>query len=81
MIANRTQFALSEAKDLLSDVDEIVTVRGAKVERLSLNDKPDDQTLERALIGPSGRLRAPAARVGRRLLVGFDEATYREALG
>ena len=40
-----------------------------------------DAALAKALIGPTGRLRAPTARVGRRLLVGFDEATYRATLG
>lgn len=37
---------------------------------------PDDDALAEALLGPTGNLRAPAARVGRALIVGFDEATY-----
>jgi arsenate reductase-like glutaredoxin family protein len=78
--ATRTHLALKEAKDLLKGVDEVVSARGARVERLFMKDKPDDAQLERALIGPTGRLRAPTARIGRRLLVGFDEATYRESL-
>jgi arsenate reductase-like glutaredoxin family protein len=78
--ATRTHLVLKEAKDLLKDVDEIVSARGGRVERLFIKDKPDDTQLERALIGPTGRLRAPTARIGRRLLVGFDEATYRETL-
>ena len=79
--ATQTHLALKEAKELLKGVDEIVSSRGPKVVRLSMKDKPDDAALERALIGPTGRLRAPTARVGRRLLVGFDEATYRATLG
>jgi arsenate reductase-like glutaredoxin family protein len=78
--ATRTHLALKEAKDLLKDVDEIVSAKGARIERLFMKDKPDDTQLERALIGPTGRLRAPTARIGRRLLVGFNEATYRETL-
>jgi hypothetical protein len=31
--------------------------------------------------GPTGNLRAPTLRVGRTLVVGFDEATYRKVLG
>lgn len=38
--------------------------------------KPGREELESLLIGPSGNLRAPTARKGRTLLVGFDEATY-----
>ena len=79
--ATKTHLSLKDAKELLPGVEEIVSSRGGRVERLRLKDKPDDQALERALIGPTGRLRAPTARIGKRLLVGFDEATYRETLG
>ena len=78
--ATKTRLALKEAKELLKGVDEIVSSRGTKVERLFMKDKPGDSLLERALIGPTGRLRAPTAQIGRRLLVGFDERTYRESL-
>ena len=33
------------------------------------------------MIGPTGNLRAPTARVGRTLLVGFSEEAYRRVLG
>jgi arsenate reductase-like glutaredoxin family protein len=79
--ATKTHLALKDAKDLLKDVDEIVSSRGARIEHLLMKDKPSDALLERALIGPTGRLRAPTARIGRRLLVGFNEATYRSTLG
>jgi hypothetical protein len=36
--------------------------------------------LAKALVGPSGNLRAPAARVGRDLLVGFSPEAWRAAL-
>lgn len=79
--ATKTHLALKEAKELLMGVEEIVSSRGARVETLLMKDKPDDSLLERALLGPTGRLRAPTARIGKRLLVGFDEATYRQSLG
>jgi arsenate reductase-like glutaredoxin family protein len=79
--ATKTHLALRDAKELLEGIDEILSARGSKVERLLMKDKPDDARLERALIGPTGRLRAPTARIGKRLLVGFDEATYRATLG
>ena len=78
--AAKTHLALKEAKGLLKGVEEIVSARGARVERLLMKDKPDDASLARMLIGPTGRLRAPTARIGKRLLVGFNEATYRETL-
>ena len=78
--ATKTHLALKDARDLLRGVEEIVSSRGAKVTRLIMKDKPTDEELSKALIGPTGRLRAPTARIGRRLVVGFNEATYREAL-
>jgi hypothetical protein len=32
------------------------------------------------MLGPTGNLRAPTLRVGRTLIVGFDEETYRRVL-
>jgi hypothetical protein len=37
---------------------------------------PDDDTLLSHLLGPTGNLRAPTLRVGRTLLVGFQEEAY-----
>jgi len=79
--ATKTHLVLKDAREILKGVDEILSARGPKVDRLLMKDKPSEAELERALIGPTGRLRAPTARVGRRLLVGFDEATYRATLG
>jgi len=79
--ATKTHLTLKDAKEILKGVDEIHSARGVRVDRLMMKDKPSDAELERALIGPTGRLRAPTARVGRRLLVGFNEATYRATLG
>ena len=33
------------------------------------------------VIGPTGNLRAPTARIGKTLVVGFNEEMYRELLG
>ena len=79
--ASKTHLDLKDAKELLKGVDEIVSSRGSRVDRLLMKDGPGDAALAKALIGPTGRLRAPTARVCRRLLVGFDEATYRATLG
>ena len=70
-----------EALALAREVDEIYATRGARVIRIDLKaEKPDAATLRAVLIGPSGNLRAPTLRVGKTLLVGFDEATYRKIL-
>jgi len=41
---------------------------------------PDDDTLLAHMLGPTGNLRAPTLRVGKTLIVGFNEEVYRNAL-
>lgn len=60
---------------------EIISARGKSVRRLSMKTKPSDDEIAELIIGPSGNLRAPALRVGKKLLVGFEEGAYREVLG
>jgi hypothetical protein len=70
------------ALGVLAKVDEVFVVRGKRVVHVDLRkDKPDRATLLGLLLGPTGNLRAPTLRMGRTLLVGFDEATYRQVLG
>jgi hypothetical protein len=45
------------------------------------HEKPPRAELLGLLLGPTGNLRAPTLRKGRRLIVGFDEATYKKLLG
>ena len=44
-------------------------------------EKPPRAELLSLLLGPTGNLRAPTLRKGRKLIVGFDEATYKQLLG
>ena len=81
MDAKKKTMGEKEALALARQVDEIYATKGTKVIRLDLKaEKPNAATLRGLLIGPSGNLRAPTLRVGRTLLVGFDEATYRKFL-
>lgn len=63
---------------MLEGIDQLYVVsRGKKVTHLDLKaSKPGRPELESLLIGPSGNLRAPTARKGRTLVVGFDEEAY-----
>jgi arsenate reductase-like glutaredoxin family protein len=80
--AKKTRLGLREALTLLDGADVLYAARGRKVERIDLRaGRPDQATVERLVLGPTGNLRAPTLRVGRTLLVGFDEQTYRQVLG
>jgi arsenate reductase-like glutaredoxin family protein len=82
LVDARKQFLkLKDALALVANADELYSAKGSKVERIDLRaGRPDKATIERLMIGPTGRLRAPTLRIGRTLLVGFDEATYRKLL-
>ena len=65
-----------DARSLLKEVDEVViaTRKGPRTvlaPEVTLDD----------LRGPTGNIRAPILRIGRRLLVGFHDETLRKELG
>ena len=67
---------------LVEQVNQIYAAKGKKVVHINLKTtRPDDETLKKILLGPTGNLRAPALRKGKTLLVGFDEETYRNVFG
>jgi arsenate reductase-like glutaredoxin family protein len=66
---------------VLDDVDEFHVTKGKNVIRVDLRKhRPSDADLLDLLLGPSGNLRAPTVRRGRRLVVGFNETTYKALL-
>jgi arsenate reductase-like glutaredoxin family protein len=63
-------------------MNRLIAMKGKRVETFDLKKaRPDDETLLAHLLGPTGNLRAPTVRVGKTLLVGFNEEAYREVLG
>jgi hypothetical protein len=63
------------------DVDEMWVAKGKKAIRVDLKRaKPPKAELLGLLLGPTGGLRAPTLRVGRTLLVGFNEEVYGKVL-
>jgi arsenate reductase-like glutaredoxin family protein len=79
--AKRARLGLKDALAMLKGADLLIAARGKKVERIDLKaEKPDRATVERLMLGPTGNLRAPTLRVGRTIVVGFDEEAYRTVL-
>ena len=76
--ATKTRIGPDEALALLAGVTRLVAAKGKKLEVFDLKKaRPADDELLARLIGPTGNLRAPTARVGRTLVVGFSEEAYR----
>ena len=80
--ARKVTLKVSEALELAKSVTDIYASKGKKVIHLNMKrDKPDDDTLTKLLVGPTGNLRAPALRKGKTLIIGFDEETYAKLIG
>jgi arsenate reductase-like glutaredoxin family protein len=70
-----------QALALARSADQVIVARGKKVATFDMkHDPPDDATLLKHLLGPSGNLRAPTFRKGKTLVVGFSEEAYSKVL-
>lgn len=55
--------------------------KGKKVQVFDLKkDPPSPAELAAVVLGPTGNLRAPAVKLGKRWLIGFHEEAYAERL-
>lgn len=80
--ARKVRYDPDAALRLLDDVTRLVAARRTTMVTFDLKrDRPDDDTLLHHLIGPTGNLRAPTARVGKTLLVGFHPSMYDSVIG
>ena len=70
-----------EAVKLARSVRHLYVAKGKKVVHFDMQaDPPSDAELKKLLIGPSGNLRAPTARAGERLFVGFNPDEFAAGL-
>lgn len=76
--AGREALAGDAAWLLMAEASEILVAKGKKV--LRLEPQAGKETVLAAVLGRSGTLRAPTLRLGKRFLVGWSEALYREYL-
>jgi arsenate reductase-like glutaredoxin family protein len=80
--ARKVRYDADDALKLLDGIERLVAARGKKIEVFDLKkDRPADAELLARLMGPTGNLRAPTARVGKTLVVGFNEDAYKQVLG
>jgi arsenate reductase-like glutaredoxin family protein len=78
----KIKYSPQEALKMLDGLDRFVAMKGKNVVVFDLKkDRPADDVLLKYLLGPSGNLRAPAIRLGRTLLIGFNEDAYHEYIG
>ena len=69
----------SDAIELATKATTVIVSKGKKVTTFKETGSPGSE-LVKAMLGPTGNLRAPVVRAGKKLLVGFNEEEYRRAL-
>ncbi len=68
------------ALELAREADRLIAAKGKKVTTVDLlRDQPSDEMLAGLMLGPTGNMRAPTIRVGRTLLVGYNDAVFTDA--
>jgi arsenate reductase-like glutaredoxin family protein len=77
----KVRYSAKDALKLLHGVDKLVAAKGTKIVVFDLQKKrPADEELLAHLIGPTGNLRAPTMRIGKTLVVGFNQEEYEKLL-
>lgn len=80
--ATKDRKGREDALELAGTVEKIVAAKGKSQVIFDMKKaRPDDDTLIKHLLGPTGNLRAPTARVGKTLYVGFTEDSYAPIIG
>lgn len=67
-------------EDLFAKKTRLVVAKGKKLVDVKFKDLEDEE-LEKLVIGPSGKLRAPTLIKGKTVVVGFHEEGYAEVFG
>ena len=76
-LANKIRFDRDAALKLVADVKEIHAAKRGKTVVFKSADLIDDSdAVANAILGPTGNLRAPAIRIGKKLIVGFEKGMY-----
>ena len=74
------KLAKKEAADLARAATKVIVAKGKKLTEFKPAGKAPAEVVE-AMLGPTGNLRAPTLKVGKTILVGFNEEAYTAVFG
>ena len=75
--ASKEKLRGENALALARQTSRVLVAKGKKIVTFDMkHNPPDDETLLRHLLGPTGNLRAPTVRRGKTLFVGFNEEAF-----
>jgi hypothetical protein len=69
-----------EAEKLFREASRVVISKGRKVDEFKPVGRVEKEGVAK-MLGSTGNLRAPALRVGKTVLIGFNEDVYSEVFG
>jgi len=69
----------SDARALLDDATQLIAIKGKKITRLKAGKNAGQDAVD-VMLGPTGNLRSPTIRVGKTLIVGFDQGVFETQL-
>lgn len=70
----------SDARAIAKASSKVIVAKGKKLETFDMKEAKLSEVVEK-MLGPTGNLRAPTARVGKVTLVGFNDEAYDSVLG
>lgn len=68
-----------DAAAMLRQAKKLIAIKGKKISEFKLSGEPGEDAIA-AMLGPTGNLRAPTLRVGKTLIVGFNEEILTEQI-
>jgi hypothetical protein len=69
----------SDARALLDDATQLIAIKGKKITTLKAGKNAGQDAID-VMLGPTGNLRSPTIRVGKTLIVGFDQGVFETQL-
>jgi hypothetical protein len=81
--AKKSRYTAADLPALMAGASEVLVAKGKKSQSFkpSAGDKAAWKAIAEVAIGPTGNLRAPTLRRGKRWIVGFGEDAWKEAFG
>jgi len=80
MVPASRKLGKKEAAAMAKAATAVFVAKGKKVDKFEPKGRADAAAVA-AMLGPTGNLRAPCLRVGKTVVVGFNEDLYSELFG
>ncbi len=70
----------TDARTLLKSANKLIVAKGKKITEFKISSSASKEAVQ-AMLGPTGNLRAPTLRIGKNLIVGFNDEAYGNVFG